>query len=585
MKLKKLISRLMACVLLIGLITAPSADIGVFAAGNGTIVPNDLIVIDYDMESVRINETSLTAADRDTEIYYTDVYTSDISKWYKCELRNNVALFDISWARKNADVKIYICGDVHTRVSSIVIKWQDTLSVKFTGTLLATDITDAELWKRKYAETAYASHFGEDTGYFIFSKKVNNREQTYLNLENIEWRKGTTGNWHDYSELDPHEMEIRGGALEFRIKSVSQANDANGVGNRSSSVARYTLAKILPGPIVNVTMTDGTINLKNGQEFSQDGVNWTLIPAYGTRATTTEPTVPSSDRLTAIEPITTSARVTKFLAQQALGLVNSASITAETKIYVRTAGASRAAASRITEVTIPVSGTISNAEFNNITVDYVESKSGNGGIQVSNANSDDFQVAVITPKDAVRFGLTGFPAAGAAVQTSSFTDLPVTNMSWTTLKANSYTKIAYSRAVSGSIVVIRKTGTKTELPSPYRICSPSLDYSEALTYAFISGSPKLGYALTANPSTNLSAKLTANPSDFTFTWEYAPSKNAATWTAIDGVGNTRTLNISDDVPDGATYESVYAQTHHKYVRVTITYKGKSMTSTAVGFVN
>ncbi len=575
----------MACVMLVCLIAAPSADIGVYAAGNGTVVPSNLIVVDYDMQSVRIDETSLTASDRDTEIYFTDVYSSDISKWYKCELRNNVALFDISWARNNADVKIYICGDVHTRVSSIVIKWQETLSVKFTGTLLATDITDSELWKRKYAEPAYADHFGEDTGYFIFFKKVNNRDQTYPDLENIEWRKDTTGNWHDFSSLDPHEMEIRGGALEFRIKSLSQENDANGIGRRASSVARYTLAKILPGPVVNVTMTDGTINLKNGQEFSLDGVNWTLIPAYGTNATTTEPTVPSSDRLTAISPITTSARVTKFLAQQALGLVNSAAITAESTLYVRTAGASRAAASRVTEITIPVTGTISDAEFNNITVEYVQSKSGNGGIQVSNANDEDFQVAVITPKDAVRFGLTGFPNAGAAVQTSSFTNLPVTSMSWTTLKANSYTKIAYSRAVSGSIVVIRKTGTKTALPSPYRICSPSLDYSEALTYAFISGSPKLGYALTANPSSNLSAKLAANPSDFTFTWECAASKNATAWTVIEGVGNSKTLTISDDVPDGATYESVYAQTHHKYVRVTITYKGKSMTSTAVGFVN
>lgn len=584
MKTKKIISRILAAIILVVMVTGIKADNGVFASGT-VAVPEGNIVIDYDMESVIIDETSLPANERDSVIYFTDIYTNDISKWYCCELRDNVGRFDFSWARTNADVKIYICGDYHTKISSIVLQWQETLTVKFTGTLLATDITDAASWKAKYAETAYADHFGEDTGYFVFSMKVNNREQTYLDLENIEWRKGTNGNWHDYSELDPHEMEIRGGALEFRIKSVSQEADPLGIGNRHSSVTRYTLAKILPGPIVNITYTDGTVNIKNGQEFSLNGEDWTLIPAYATNGTTTEETVPSSDRLLAIEPITTTARVTKFLAQQALGLTSSSAITSPQTVYVRNAGSQRAAASRITEVMIPATGTISDAEFNNITVDYVPSKSGNGGIQVSNANDSDFQVAVITPKDAERYGLTGFPDPGEAVLTSSFPELPVTKMAWTTLKANSYTKIAYSRAISGSIVVVRKTGTREALPSPYRICSPSLDYSEALTYASISGSAKLGYTLTANPSSNMLAKLNSDPGSFDIKWEYASSKNATDWTEIDGVGNSRTLNISDSVPDGATYESVYAQTHLKYVRVTITYNGRSVTSTAVGFVN
>ncbi len=80
-------------------------------------------------------------------------------------------------------------------------------------------------------------------------------------------------------------------------------------------------------------------------------------------------------------------------------------------------------------------------------------------------------------------------------------------------------------------------------------------------------------------------KLNTSPEDFTFKWECATAKNAPTWTEIEGVGNSRTLNISDTVPDGAAYDSVYAQTHRKFVRVTITYNGKSVTSTAVGYVN
>ncbi len=420
MKTKRWISRLIAMFLLTVMVVGTNADNGVFASGT-VAVPSNLIVIDYDRMSVIIDESSLSASERDEYIYFTDTYTADISKWYCCNVRDNVAMFDFSWARSNADVKVYICGDYHTKISSIVLKWQDTLGVRFTGTLLATDITDAEKWKAKYAEAPYADHFGEDTGYFIFTKKVNNRDQTYMDLDTIEWRKGTNGNWMDFSELDPHEMEIRGGALEFRIKSVSQANASNGIGNRQSGVARYTLAKILPGPIVNINMVDGTINLKNGQEFSLDGENWTLIPAFASRATTDQATVPSSDRETAIEPITTSVRTTKFLAQEALGLEKSDPITAPETLYVRTAGAQRAAASRITEITIPASGSLSAAEQANIEIEYVSSKSGNGGIQVTNNNDCDFQVAVITPVDANRYGLQNFPAAGATVSATAYT--------------------------------------------------------------------------------------------------------------------------------------------------------------------
>ncbi len=583
MNIRKLISRVLAVTVIVAMITAPAFNIGVFAAGNGPSIPASSIIIDYDYESVIIDETTLDEDKRDSEIYFIDVYTADVSKWYACKMQDGMARFDISWARSNADVKIYITGDVNNRVTSTVIKWQDTLSVRFTGSLLNTDITDAEKWKQKYSEDAYKDHFDDDTGYFIFSRKINNREETYLDLENIEWRKGNSGNWHDYSELQPAEMEIKGGILEFRIRSESQS--AGTAGRRYSSVARYTLTKVVPGPNISVITSDGTINLKNGYEYSLDGEEWTLIPIYATNATTDKATVSAAEKNAAIEAISTSVRTTRFLAQEALGLISSAPITQSKTLYVRTAANQRAAASRISEITIPITGELSDEEFAKITVDYVSSKSGNGGIQIDNANDADFQVAVITPVEATRLKLSNFPAAGATVNSSLFTNLPVTSLQWTTLKGNSYTKIAYSRAVSGSIVIVRKMGTKDELPSPYRICEKSLDYSEALTFASIAGTAKLGYTLTANTSSNLGAKVNSNPGAFTFKWEYANSKNATDWIEIVGVGSSRTLSISDEVPEGSSDPSVYSQTHLKYVRVNITYNGKTVTSAAVGFVN
>lgn len=583
MRLKKTIFFLISIALTVGVLSL-SGDKGTFAAG-GTEIADDDISVDFDKESVIIDETAYPADKRDSVIYFTESYVSDVSKWSECEIRNNKATFDISWVKDNQDVKIYLCGDVNTRVTSVVIKWKETLDVEFTGTLLATDITDAEDWKTEYARTEYKEHFGEDTGYFIFTKKVNNREQTYIDLDSIEWRKGSYGNWQEFSELDLHEMEIRGVTLEFRIKSVSQDEDPNGIGARYSSIARLSVSKINVGPSVRITMNDGTINLKNGQEYSLDKINWYLIPVYSTSGTTSEKTVSSVTREDAISPITTSTRVIKMTVQEALGLKNSDEITTEQTIYVRTAGAERAAASKITEVVVPETYTLSDSELNDVIVSYVSSKSGNGGIQVTNNTDYDMQVAVLSPANAKKYGISTLPDAGDAVDEDDYDDLPVTQLSWTTLKANNYTKIAYSRAVTGSMILIRKAGKTDNLPSPYRCYEKTLDYSTALTYASISGTAKLGYTFTANPSTNVLSKLNSDPDDFIFKWEYADSKNASVWTEIEGVGSVRKLNISDSVPDGSTDPSVYSQVRQKFVRVTITYNGVSVTSTAVGYVN
>lgn len=574
--MKKIFSLIMATILVFVLSMAIVGENGWAATTAETAIKDECITILYDVESIVIDETSMSRKDK--YIYYIDAYTSDKSKWYEVEIDpdTKTARFDLSWSKLGTNTKVYICGDVNTRVTDTIVSWQDTLTVKFTGSLLETDITDSEEWYKLYHDNY--PFFGEDTGYFIFTKRVNNRETTYMDLDTIEWRKGSYGNWQEFADLDPHEIEVRGATLEFRIKSNNQT--ATSAGNRYSSTSRIAVSKIGNGPATTVSKSDGTINLKNGQEFSlDDGEHWLLIPTYDAKAPIDDVFVDETYRATCLNTIKTTVKVNRLLVQDVLGLPSSAAVTS-TKILVRNAGGPKAAASKVTEVIIPGTVNFPAAELDNLSMQYVESRTGTGGLQINNDSNIDYQIATIAPKEAAKLEIT-LPDVGdeiVATASNNLDDIPVNSISWTTLKKNSYTKISYNKAVTGSIILIRKSYTDTEIPSQYRWLPDVVDYTSALTYASISGTPKLGYPLKAIPSTNLEGKT-----GFTYKWQWANTKNAADdqWTTFF---EEETLDITDQIPEGspAGTQSVYDQCLGKYVRVIIEYNSQKRTSVPVG---
>ena len=163
-------------------------------------IDSDDIEVDY------VNET-ITITTDDEIVYFTENYVKDVAKWSACEVRDGKAVFDISWVNENKTVRIYVCGDKNTEVVNVDITWEEDFNVEFTGTLLTTDITEAEEWKEVYEDY---DKFSEETGYFIFTRRVNGRDMSYFELDNIQWRKGDDGVWRDYDELDLREMNIRG---------------------------------------------------------------------------------------------------------------------------------------------------------------------------------------------------------------------------------------------------------------------------------------------------------------------------------------------------------------------------------------
>ncbi len=526
---------------------------GIAAIDNGTEIPEGNIRILYEEESILIDETGMSK--KDNVIYYTSTYTSDMSKWYQMDIVGNKALFDFSWMNMSTNEKLYICGDTNKKVTSVTVTARDTFTATFTGSLLATDITDAEDWKAEYA---HYPNFGEDTGYLIFTVRVNGMPTTFCELDKIEWRKGNEGNWREFDELDLHEMEIRGGTLQFRIK----ASNANG--NRYSTTTKYTVAKLPVNPAVSVTNTTGTVSLKNGYEFSTNKKNWTLIPIYNTKGNTDEMFIDETDRADAIQTITTTKKVSKLSVQQALGKKTSEDI-AETVLYVRNAGNGRNAAARVTTLRIPASLPKPANVDSKIKLNYSPSKTGTAGIELVSSYDENVQVVVVSPAEQERYGIDPSNA-------STLTDIPVYDLVWTTVRANSSTKVVYKRAPSGSIILVRKAGTEENLASPYVILSEQVDYSKAITYASISGSPKVNYTLQAIPSTNIKK----DDPGLTYVWQWADAKNAPddAWTDI---GTGRTLELNSD-------GSVYPVVKYKYVRVKITYYGRSFTSMAVGTI-
>lgn len=532
---------LISCLLLSGN-TKATADAG------GQEIAADQIRVEYLKESITVTTA------KDSVIYFTDNYSTDLEKWYFCEVRNGKAVFDISWLKSSATTKLYLCGDVQTKVTCREIEWQEKLGASFTGTLLSTDITESEKWIAVYQ--AYPN-FSEDTGYLVFTVKEDNRDKAYFALSDIEWRKGDSGVFRSFSELDLREMNMKGITLQFRIRGKDEQVPGDGTGYRASSLAKVAIQKLGNAPTITLHEDSATINVKNGMEFSLDGVHWTLIPAYNKKAVTADYMVGQAEREQAIAAITTTTKVSKVLLHRLLGektsqpltkayitgkytesqrIYDTADRTQATGIYlyVREAATVKKPASRIRKVFLPFSGQNDVAWADDILLSPVPSKTGTGGVQVENRLSERIQVAIVTPEDQKTI--------------TDWNDLDVSELKWTSIKAKKSLKLAYSKVPKGSYLLYRIAAEEGELPSTY-VRSAQINH-DSVTYADIStdgAEPAVGTKLTAVISTNVSI------TDVICHWQRCADIKAA-------------QPIWEEITTGATYTLTEADAG-KYIRI------------------
>ena len=500
---------------------------------DASAITEDDVIVDYVYETMTVN------TDEDTLIYYTDTYYPELSRWNVCEVRDadndgdKEAVFDISWVDEEKTVRIYLRGDVKQEVVGINLTWQEEFGVKFVGTLLETDITEAQVWKEIYEDYP---KFSEDTGYFIFTIEENKRDNYYFDLDTIEWRKGSDGAWRAFEELDLKEMNIRGIKLEFRIKANNEfvATD-NGVsatsmltdsGTRPSSIAKVSISRLGDRPEIGVNSDIMTVDLRNGVEFSLDKETWTLIPTYSKKLGSPSYLIDYATREKAISPIYTNKRITSLLAPEILGFPVNTEMTESNLsslgsfeykmedgvavgviIYVREAGTSKKAASLIKEVVIPFAEeNMSLAKREDFDIYYADSRTGTGGIVCENISNQNtlypdglgvkYQVAILSPKEYKEYE-----------DSNQLDNIDVSTLKWMTVKPGRMLKLANKKVEEGSYLVYRITGENGKLPSTYLI-SEEIRYDRITYVDFYSSSKKeVGELLEVVISTNVRSEV------------------------------------------------------------------------------
>lgn len=536
--------------------------------------------LDYTNETITVTIEPNEKGEVDKVIYFTETYNKDLSRWDVCDVREityitkddtgkettvteYAAIFDISWITNKKTMRLYLCGDVNTEVIAVDITWEEDFGVEFTGTLLATDITEAEEWKKVYK--AYPN-FSEDTGYFLFTIKKNGRNMSYFDLDNIQWRKGDDGVWREFDELDLKEMNIRGISLEFRVVAQDDA--------RASSTIKISVSKLMSAPTIEVNPNIMTLAIKNGMEFSFDKKNWIMIPEYNKKFGTEINFVTEDVREQAIETIYTSERITTLLIQEVLktqeekfvmntplskekletvfGTNGPVQFTDEgIVVYVRDIGTERKAASRISEVIIPyASKDTAEAKEDALTISYGESKTNSSGIVIENTTEQKYQVGVIT-QDIVTAEEW---AALEQTPDAQYNNLNLANVKWTTVKGGKIYRISNKKVPKGAYIVYRIAAEEGQLPSTYCVYGP-MKY-DALTYV---GIEKVsGEAYEAVVSTNFTKKDDGTYDGLTFQWQWSESKaEDATWTDIGGATTSPIYKIRNEE-------------NNKYVRVKVT---------------
>lgn len=493
------------------------------AAGNATMLSDKAIQVNYQYESMEVT------GGQNTVIYYSD--NANASEWEAMPVKNGKAVFDISWIKSGVTTRIYLKGDKDTLITARYINAEEKLSADFVGDISAADVVDVDAWKKVYDKYP---NFSPETGYILFFTKQGGAETAFFDVEQIEWKKGSTGNWQPFARLNLAEMNAKGVTLFFRIKSVNDEDTADGIsGKRYSSEAKVILTKTSQAPAVNVNNASMTLGIRNGMEYSLDKKEWHLVPTYGKTATSDAISVPviSFDVLPTTNRRVTSLAVPLILEVAANAKIDETLITAnpgkyryETNeegkitgiyVYVRTAASGRKAASKIVEVLIPF-GAADPDIAKDITLTYQNTKSGTGGVILTNNTT-------ATNPTVYQYAIVDDPATLTAEDLSG--------LKWSTLKAAKTLKVSSSKALPGQYFIFRVAPEgKEELPSAFEAYPYPIQYDKVSYAAISTTSLYPGGVISAVTSNN------AISGNITYTWERSQSLTGTYTKITSGTG-------------------------------------------------
>lgn len=504
-------------------VTLFAGEVRAEAAGNATMLPDQSIQVNYEYEEM------VVTAGSNTVIYYSD--NANATVWEEAEVENGTAVFDISWVKPGVTTRVYLKGDKDTLVTARYINAQEKFSAEFVGDISAADVVDIDAWKDVYKKYP---QFTSETGYILFFTKQGGAETAYFDVENIEWKKGASGNWRAFKELDLGEMNSKGASLYFRIKAVNDADTKDKIsGSRYSTDAKVFLQKKAIAPTVNVNNAAMSISIRNGMEYSLDEEVWYLVPTYSKAATGNDVSVKVEDY--DVLP-TTNQRITTLAVPFVLDVEANRKIDATLVteypdkyevekneageitgiyVYVRTAAGQRKSASRTEKVLVPFAKSEPDIA-NDITVKYQNTKSGTSGLMITNNTTTkdgrDYQYAIVDDPD-------------------NMTGEELSELKWSTLKTTKTVKVSSSRALTGKYLIFRVAAkSKSELPSEF-VKYPYQIIYDKVTYAAISNTSLYpGGVITAVTGNN------AISGEITYTWERSDTANGTYTTIASGTG-------------------------------------------------
>jgi len=507
----------------LGVVTAAKGT-GAKAAGNATMLPDQSIQVNYEYEEM------VVTAGNNTVIYYADNANATI--WEEAEVNEDgKAIFDISWVKSGVTTRVYLKGDADTLVTARYINAEEKFSAEFVGDISAADVVDVDAWKDVYKDYP---QFTSETGYVLFFTKQGGAETAYFDVENVEWRKGTTGNWRDFKELNLGQLNSKGATIYFRIKAVNDEDTQDKVsGSRYSSDAKVFLQKKAVAPTVNVNNATMSISIRNGMEYSLNEEDWYLVPTYSKAATGNEVSVKvenydilptTNQRVTTLAvpfvlDVPANRKIDATLVTEYPGKYkvqkNEAGEITGIYVYVRTAAGQRKSASKTEVVVIPFANAVPDI-MNDITVTYQNTKSGNSGIVLTNnttvKDGQDYQYAIVDDPD-------------------NMTGEELSELKWSTLKTTKTVKVSSSKALTGKYLIFRVAAkNKGELPSefvkyPYQILYDKVTYATISTTSLYPGG--VISAVTGN---------NAISGPVTYTWERSNTANGTYSTIMSGEG-------------------------------------------------
>ncbi|MDF2541082.1 MAG: hypothetical protein K0S47_800 [Herbinix sp.] len=398
--------------------------------------PVTVNTVDYIDENLIINNNG------STKIYYALEADAAKDKWEVIEADAGATTsIDLSWLTDSIDNELKIKGDDGVKATVTIKERTDKLEVSIN--YLSVD---------SIAKTS-------TIGPLLNIMTTAGTATKPILYNDLEWKKGDTGNWKDVSLLTVAQLEkfqIKGTDLFFRIKAIN-ANTVSGIspdgfsGNRVSKEAKLKIAKKASPMVVGIDGSRFTAAIKYGKEYR-------ITTSNGSTNVTTN-WIPVKDKSIKNLPLAT------IYASNANGttIPFPGSI-----IEIRDYSTSKAASSKITKITLnaqrTLPGTITEGKApypavagdNNIYINY--NGTTNVSITVPSAStSNPYEYTIVKPG-------------------STFS---IEKATWTSITKNTEYKITATKAVDGGDLYIRQKEIKSKEATN---SSPAVAYALASTY-------------------------------------------------------------------------------------------------------